>query len=109
MVINSKHRQQVQLRKTYIQLLKDIKSTVSFITYISILKLFKSSGLVLEQSVKVRHATKIAYLDQSNRFEVSFLDSDKIVVNLSKVNFSDAEVNSSKRMGLDQQEWHNMT
>ena len=92
MEIQSKHRKLTQLSKTYKHLCQVVKSEVSFITYLSILKLLKSSAASKNEKVKVRHASKLSNLGKNTHFDVSILDVDKIVVNLSSYKLSDTEV-----------------
>jgi predicted GIY-YIG superfamily endonuclease len=95
--IQVKHRNKAQLGKAYKHLVQIVRSNVSFITYISILKLIRSAASYQNDVVQVRHATKLSNLIGNTDNDAYFLDTDKIVVNLSKVNFSNTEVNILSR------------
>ena len=83
--------------KLYDNLLKSVKREVSFITYISIMKLVRSSVSIYSDSVKSRHANKISHLSRHKILDVSGLDSSKIVVNLSSLKLSNTDVNILSR------------
>ena len=93
----AKYRKQAQIGKLYDNLLKSVKREVSFITYISIMKLVRSSVSVYSDSVKSRHANKISHLSRHKILDVSGLDSSKIVINLSSLKLSNTDVNILSR------------
>ena len=95
--ISVKHKRKSQLGKTYRHLLSMVKSDISIITYLSILKLIRSAASRQNDVVKVRHATKLSNLKSHPPIDVSVLDTNKIVVNLSNIKFSDTEVNILSR------------
>ena len=71
-----------------------VKSDVSIIIYQSILKLIRSTASRQNAVVKVRHATKLSNFKSRPPIDVSVLDdTNKIVVNLLNVKFSDSKVN----------------
>jgi hypothetical protein len=92
-----KFRNNATLGKDYKDLLQQVKSEISFISYISVLKLIRSSAAHLTKCVKIRHANKLSNLKLGSRRDVYDLDVDKIVVNLSTTKLDDAEVHLLRR------------
>ena len=86
-----KYRTKATIVQEYHNLLQKVKSEVSFISYVSILKLIRSSAKVFSNSVKQRHSVKQSKLNKDEG-TVHCLDTDKIVVNLSACNLTDTEV-----------------
>ena len=64
------------------------------------LQLIKSNAERQCKLVSVRHASKISALNDKKDYDVSVLELDKIVVNLSSVKLSDTELHILSR-GLD--------
>ena len=73
----------------YKQLLHQVRDSVSFITYISVLKLIRNPAESQLNIVPIRHASKLSGLNKDDNLHVHFLDNDKIVVNLSTTKLSD--------------------
>ena len=94
--IGVKNMTKSQLGKTYKHLLTSVMIQLSFINYILVLQLLRSSAATQMRTVKIRHASKLSVLNRDVKFYVSFLDTDKIVVNLSSVSLSDTEVHLSR-------------
>ena len=89
--INAKYRNKSKLKLEYAQIQKALKTQVSFLTYISVLKLIRSSASCLTKSVKIRHFMKLSNLN--SHADVIDLETEKIVVNLSSTTLTDTEVN----------------
>ena len=62
------------------------------LTYLGVIKFIHSSLLAYGKTVNIRHAAKFNWLDRQSQTNVTFLDNDKIVVNLSSYILSDTEV-----------------
>ena len=98
--LDVKYRTRAQCGKVYKDLLLNLRTELSFITYISVLQLIKSNAERQCKLVSVRHASKISSLNHKKDYDVSVLELDKIVVNLSSGKFSDTELHILSR-GLD--------
>ena len=98
--LNNRKKARTQLQKSVNNLKVNMKSTVSFLSYISILKLLRSSSATCKKSVENRQANKLHWLGGPDRTCVTLLDKDKIVFNLSSHKLSDVELQLLSR-GLD--------
>ena len=95
--LEAKYRNRTMLNKAYSQLLKDVRTSVSFITYISIRRLIRSSAKNLDFKISNRHSTKLESLRKKKGSHTHFLDLSNIVVNLSSTKLSDTEVDILSR------------
>ena len=70
----------------------DLKSTVSVIKSVSLLKLLHFSTLSYSKVVHTRQANELNWLDGSQATSVTWLDTGKIVVNLSSYKLAETEL-----------------
>ena len=90
--LQNRRRAKSQLLKSINFLKSDLKSTVSFINYVSLLKLLHFSTLSYSKVVHTRQANILNWLDGSQATSVTWLDTGKIVVNLSSYKLSETEL-----------------
>ena len=95
--IGVKYRTKSQLGKTFKHLSSQVKKLVSFITYLSVQQLIRSSAKNQSKGINIRHASKLEALCNGKRFDVNYLDVDKIVVNLSSSTLTDTDVHLLSR------------
>ena len=95
--IGVKYRTKSQLGKTFKHLSSQVKSLISFFTYLSVQQLIRSSAKNQSKGINIRHASKLEALCNGKRFDVNYLDVDKIVVNLSSSTLTDTDVHLLSR------------
>ena len=98
--LKSKRRQLFKLKQEYGVIFQQLKSSVGYITFISLCKFLHNSAVSQCGRTSVRHAKKIANLRRDHGLDVYLLDSTKVVVNLSSYTLSNTEL-SVLRRGLD--------
>ena len=90
--LHNRKKANSKLHKIVSALKSELRSSVSFITYISLLKLLRSSANNYENTIEYRHAKKLNWLNRGDVSVAVGLDCDKIVVNLSTYKLSDVEL-----------------
>ena len=95
--IGVKYTTKSQLGKTFKHLSSQVKSLVFFFTYLSVQQLIRSSAKNQSKVINIRHASKLEALCNGKRFDVNYLDVDKIVVNLSSSTLTDTDVHLLSR------------
>ena len=90
--MQNRRRINSNLHKIVSTLKTELRLSVSFITYISLLKLLRSSTSAYQKVIVLRHAKKLNWLNRSDVSVAVGLDSDRIVVNLSTYKLSDVEL-----------------
>ena len=93
MELKHKHRAKSTLMRTYHNNLQQLKSSVSFLTYISIRSFLRNSVHKHNEQVILRHAKKLSNLKHRHRHTISVVDDNpNVVVNLSSYKLTDSEI-----------------